>query len=116
MRGHEAFKDYVRSVRGALGDYHCEILDCVAEGNRAFARMRFSGFIQGLSAYGQARTLAGGHLVPFRGGAIAELWDLGDLNGLDEFLRELDILILLRVSWHRPTAASALRPRVQRVP
>ena len=42
MRGHEIFKDYVHSVRGALGDYHCENLECVAEGNRVFARMRFS--------------------------------------------------------------------------
>jgi SnoaL-like polyketide cyclase len=43
MHGHEAFKDYVRSVRGALTDYRCEILACVAEGNQAFAQMRFVG-------------------------------------------------------------------------
>ncbi len=51
MRGHERFKSYVRSVRGALADYHCEILSCVAEGNQAFAKMRFSGR----------------HVAPFRG-------------------------------------------------
>jgi hypothetical protein len=43
LRGSDAFGDYVRSVRGALADYHCEILDCVAEQDRAFAKMRFSG-------------------------------------------------------------------------
>jgi hypothetical protein len=30
MRGHEEFKGYVRSVRGALADYHCEILSCAS--------------------------------------------------------------------------------------
>ena len=31
LRGHEAFAEYVRSVRAALADYHFEILDCVTE-------------------------------------------------------------------------------------
>ena len=43
LRGYDAFGDYVRSVRGALADYHCEILDCVTEQNKAFDKMRFSG-------------------------------------------------------------------------
>lgn len=43
MRGWEAFKNYVGTVRAALADYRCEILSCVAEGNEAFAKMRFSG-------------------------------------------------------------------------
>jgi hypothetical protein len=43
IRGREAFQDYVRSIREALANYHCEILRCVAEGDTAFARMRFSG-------------------------------------------------------------------------
>jgi steroid delta-isomerase-like uncharacterized protein len=48
LRGREAFMDYVRSVRNSLADYRCEILECVTEGNRAFARMRFSGLHTGL--------------------------------------------------------------------
>ena len=43
LRGHEAFKGYVRAVRHALADYRCEILACVAEGNLASAKMKFSG-------------------------------------------------------------------------
>jgi len=31
--GLDAFRDYVQSVRAALADYHCEILDCVTEHN-----------------------------------------------------------------------------------
>src|SRR5258708_6642027 len=53
MRGHEPFKDYVRSIRIALADYRCEILACVAEGDQAFSQMRFSGR----------------HVGPFRGHA-----------------------------------------------
>ncbi len=43
VRGREAFVAYVRGVRAALDDYRCEIVACVAEGERAFAKMRFSG-------------------------------------------------------------------------
>jgi hypothetical protein len=43
MHGREEFKNYVRSVRGALADYPHEILSCVAKGKRAFAKMCFSG-------------------------------------------------------------------------
>ena len=35
MRGRDAFLEYVRSVRGALADYRCDIIDCVAERNKA---------------------------------------------------------------------------------
>ena len=31
-RGHDGFRAYVAMVRGALGEYRCEILDLVAEG------------------------------------------------------------------------------------
>jgi hypothetical protein len=48
-------------VRGSLAEYRCDILDCLSENQRAFARMRFSGR----------------HAGPFR----------GDLYGLDEILR-----------------------------
>ena len=32
LRGHAAFKDYVRSVRSALESFTCDILACVTEG------------------------------------------------------------------------------------
>jgi predicted ester cyclase len=51
MRGREAFCEYVRSVRTPLEGYRCDILDCVTEGEKAFAKMRFSGV----------------HVGPFRG-------------------------------------------------
>jgi predicted ester cyclase len=46
-RGRDGFAEYVQSVRCALSNYRCEILECVTEDNRAFAKMRFSGVHKG---------------------------------------------------------------------
>ncbi|MGH9776592.1 MAG: ester cyclase [Candidatus Acidiferrales bacterium] len=91
MRGRGAFGDYVRSVRGALADYHCEILDCVAEGSRAFAKMRFSGIhvapFRGFEPTGKPVQWLGAALFRFENRMIAELWVLGDLAGLEAVLQ-----------------------------
>lgn len=91
MRGHEPFREYVRSVRAALADYRCEILACVAEGNHAFAKMRFSGRqvapFRGFHATGKPVHWLGAALFRFEERAIAELWVLGDLAGLDAVLK-----------------------------
>jgi steroid delta-isomerase-like uncharacterized protein len=90
MCGHEAFKEYVRSVRSALADYCCEVLACVAEGDHAFAKMRFSGRhvgpFRGHAATGKSVHWLGAALFRFDKGAIAELWVLGDLTALDALL------------------------------
>jgi predicted ester cyclase len=87
MRGRNAFEDYVRSVRDALAGYHCEILDCVAEGSKAFAKMRFSGVhvapFRGFHPTGKSVHWLGAALFFFDHQEIAELWVLGDLAGLD---------------------------------
>jgi hypothetical protein len=41
MKGVAEFQGYVRSVREVLAGYNCEILSRVAEGDQAFAKMRF---------------------------------------------------------------------------
>jgi hypothetical protein len=43
LRPREPFCEYVRAVRAALQGYGCDILDCVTEGPKAFAKMRFFG-------------------------------------------------------------------------
>ncbi|MCX5742957.1 MAG: ester cyclase [Proteobacteria bacterium] len=91
MRGHEAFKDYVRSVRGSLSNYRCEILDCVTEGVCAFSRMRFSGLHTGVFRGYQPTSKEvywlGAALFNFERGFISELWVLGDLASLDHVLK-----------------------------
>src|SRR5215469_9836761 len=68
MQGREQFKNYVRSVRRSLADYSCEILLCVAEGNQAFARMRFSGrhvaAFRGYQPTKKLGAMAGSSIVP----------------------------------------------------
>jgi predicted ester cyclase len=87
----DAFENYVRSVRSALTPYHCEILDCVAEGNKAFAKMRFSGVhvapFRGFQPSGKPVQWLGTALFEFERDRIASLWVLGDLSGLDAVLQ-----------------------------
>lgn len=91
LRGRERFLDYVRMVRSALDDYRCDILECVREGDRAFARMRFSGrhvgVFRGFAPTHKPVEWAGAALFRFEHDRIAELWVLGDLAGLDAMLR-----------------------------
>jgi predicted ester cyclase len=91
-RGREGFTDHVRSVRGALSDYRCEILDCVTQDNRAFAKMRFSGVhtreFLGHLPTGLPVHWLGAALFRFSEDLIAELWVLGDQAGLDTLLKE----------------------------
>lgn len=90
-QGHAAFLAYVRSVRGSLANYHCEIVSCVAEGEQAFARMRFSGLhvapFRGYPPTGKPVHWFGTALFSFRGGLISDLWVLGDIAGLEDLLR-----------------------------
>jgi predicted ester cyclase len=92
LHGHEAFVQYVRSVRGSLSNYRCQILDCVSEGDQAFARMRFCGLhtgpFRGYAPTGRLVSWDGAAFFRFEEGVIAELWVLGDLAGLDRVLRQ----------------------------
>jgi predicted ester cyclase len=91
LKGRRAFLDYVRSVRGALANYRCEILECVSDGARAFAKMRFSGrhvaSFRGFAPSGMDVHWLGAALFHFDSGRIVALWVLGDLAALDELLR-----------------------------
>jgi predicted ester cyclase len=86
LTGHAAFADYMDRVTGALGDYRCTILDLVSEGDRAFARMRFEGIHQGpfmgFAPTGRRVGWAGAALFSLKDGKIADLWVLGDIDGL----------------------------------
>lgn len=92
LRGRDALLEYVRSVRSALSEYRCEVLDCVAEEDRAFARMRFSGRhtapFRGYAPTGHQVSWSGAALFRSADGLIVEVWVLGDLAGLDMLLAE----------------------------
>jgi steroid delta-isomerase-like uncharacterized protein len=92
MQGRDAFLDYVRSIRGALADYRCDLSDCVAEGDQAFAKLIFSGrhvgLFRGYAPTGKTVSWLGAALFRFRSERIASVWVLGDVAGLDAALRE----------------------------
>ena len=94
LRGQDAFKGYVQSIRAALADYHCEIMECVTEGDQAFARMRFSGrhvgVFLGYQPTGKSVHWQGAALFRFKGQAISQVWVLGDLAGLEAVLKAND--------------------------
>ena len=91
MRGRDAFCDYVRAVRSALQGYRCDILECVREGPKAFAKMRFSGIhvgaFRGFPPTGKPVEWLGAALFRTQESRIAELWVLGDLISLDAILK-----------------------------
>ena len=90
MKGVAEFRAYVRAVREVLAGYNCEILSCVAEGDQAFAKMRFSGrhiaAFRGYQPTGQIVEWLGAALFRFKDCLITEVWVLGDLAGLDTLL------------------------------
>jgi predicted ester cyclase len=92
LLGREAFKQYVQSIRTSLSNYRCEILACVTEGDQAFVKMRFSGIhvasFRGYAATGMRVEWLGAALFRLLDEAIAEVWVLGDLAGLEKALKE----------------------------
>jgi predicted ester cyclase len=90
LEGRAAFTDYVRSIRAALADYRCDISECVTEGERAFARMVFSGRHVGTfreyEPTGRLVSGQGAALFRLRGELISSLWVLGDLAALEAVL------------------------------
>ena len=81
--GPEGFIAYMRDVHRALADYRCGIEDVVTDGDRAAARMRFTGrhrdeFL-GFPPTGRQVAWAGAAFFTCEEGRITDLWVLGDL-------------------------------------
>ena len=83
--------DYVRAIHRALADYRCEIEECVAEDDRAFAKLSFSGrhagVLRGRLPTGRRVAWPAAALFTLRDERIARLWVVGDLAALDAALR-----------------------------
>lgn len=86
QHGHAGFAGYLDFVRQALDEYRCEIVDMVAEDDKVYARMLYSGIHHG-EFFGFAPTHArlkwdGIAAFTFVDGKIAELWVMGDVQGI----------------------------------
>ena len=91
LQGRQAFLEYVRYVRDSLAHYQCDILECVSEGQQAFAKMRFSGVhvapFRGYSPTNLPVQWLGAALFRFEADQIVEIWVLGDIAGLEAALK-----------------------------
>ena len=85
-RGAEGFIEYLRLIHAALAGYTCSIAEIVAEGDRAAARVWFSGVHQGVlfgvEATGREVGWWGAAFFTVSGGQIVGLWVLGDVDGV----------------------------------
>lgn len=84
QRGHVGFANFMDQIRAAIGEYRCDILDMIAEDNKVYARMLYSGIHRG-ELFGYAATHGkikwdGVAIFTFSDGKIAELWVLWDVN------------------------------------
>jgi steroid delta-isomerase-like uncharacterized protein len=85
-RGRTAFCDYMRQVQDAFPDFHNTIEEMIAEGNRACARLTYSGThrgeIFGVGPTGEKVSYDGAAFFRIENGQIVQGWVLGDLTGL----------------------------------
>ena len=90
-RGHAGFAEHVDMVHKALGEYKCIIEELVAEGDKVFAKMLFTGIHSGkfmdYSSKQKRVSWNGFALFTFEDELIKDVWVLGDLKNLEEQLK-----------------------------
>jgi steroid delta-isomerase-like uncharacterized protein len=86
VEGIRAFCRYARSVWQGFPDFHNEIEELVAEGDRVVARVTYTGThrgeVRGIAATGRAIRYEGMAWFRIEGGLIAEVWVVADRAGL----------------------------------
>jgi predicted ester cyclase len=86
VRGRDGWRAYRDRVRAAVPDFHNEIVDLVVDGDRAAARLRYSGHHRGelLGVRGTGRRVeyAGAAFFTAGAGLLTGAWVLGDLDAL----------------------------------
>ena len=86
------FVEYMRMVHTAFPDFRNVVEEVVVEGDRAFARLAYSGThrgtVLGVEPTGRRVQYAGAALFRVRDGRIASLWVLGDMYALARQLRD----------------------------
>jgi predicted ester cyclase len=84
--GPDGWLDYRQVVRSGSTDFHNRLVTLVCEGDRAAARLVFSGThtgpLLGLPATGHRFEYAGAAFFTAADGLLSSAWVLGDLEGL----------------------------------
>jgi predicted ester cyclase len=84
------WRTYRDGVRRAAPDFHNEVVDLVADGDRAAARLVWSGThagpLLGIGATGRSFRYPGAAFFAALDGLLADVWVLGDLAALRDQL------------------------------
>ena len=84
--GRDGWRSYRDTVRRAAPDFTNDIVDLVVDGERAAARLRYTGTqvgpLLGLPSTGRRFTYAGAAFFQVESGLLASAWVLGDLDDL----------------------------------
>ena len=85
-KGYEGLSKYIDFIRTAFPDFHNQIDLIINEGNKAFAKLTYTGTHKG-AAFGIPPTgkkigYAGAAVFTFKEGKILDVWVLGDIYGL----------------------------------
>lgn len=89
--GRDGWREYRDTIRRGAPDFHNELVDLVVDGDRAAARLNYTGRhagpLAGLPPTGRRFTYAGAAFFTSRDGRLTAAWVLGDLHGLHDQLR-----------------------------
>jgi steroid delta-isomerase-like uncharacterized protein len=85
-RGRAGWRQYRDVIRAAVPDFDNEVMDLVVAGDRAAARLRYTGhhrgMLLGVPGTGVAISYAGAAFFTATGGLLVDAWVLGDLDSL----------------------------------
>jgi steroid delta-isomerase-like uncharacterized protein len=91
VRGRDGWRAYRDAVRSAVPDFTNEVVDLIVAGDRAAARLRYTGHhhgvLLGVAGAGGPIDYAGAAFFTARDGRLARIWVLGDLDSLRRQLR-----------------------------
>ena len=92
MVGRAKVCDYVRDITRSLADYHCDIQELVAEGEKASAKVLFTGIhvgeFMGYEPTQKEVSWMGTAFFESSNGVLTNIWVLGDLVGLRSKLEQ----------------------------
>ena len=92
MVGRAKVCDYVKDVTTSLADYHCDIQELVVEGEKASAKVLFTGIhvgeFMGYEPTQKEVSWLGTAFFESSNGVLTNIWVLGDLVGLRSKLEQ----------------------------
>lgn len=93
-RGFEGLSEYIDFIRNSFPDFYNEIELVITEGNKSFAKLKYSGThkgeLFGIKPTGNRIMYTGSAIFSFQKGKIIDVWVLGDIYGLIKQLKQTE--------------------------